>query len=356
MRRKVGIVGASGFTGLELARLVLGHPHLELAFATSDRWVGELVTSRVGDLTRDPAPSADATSLRFSPAADLPRLAEGCALVFLATPVETSLVLAEGLLARGVRVVDLSGAFRLKRPESFLAAYGRRHELPGLLEEAVYGLPELSRTKVTSARLVANPGCYATAITLALAPLVRRGLVEVGGIAVAASSGVSGAGRRATEDYSFSELAHDFRPYRTLRHQHAPEIAQTLSLLAGEAVSLAFVPHLLPLKRGIVATVFVRARTGAAPGALEEALRADFGGERFVRLRESADAVRLNDVVGTNLVDLGVQRSAEDDTAVVVSALDNLLKGAGGQAIQNANLMLGLDERAGLTALTPRHP
>ena len=296
--QRVAIVGASGYSGIELTHLLSAHPHIEV-----------VATGRE-------AIEAD------------------CDVTMLATPAEVSHDLAPQLLAKGRRVVDLSGAFRLRDAALYPKFYGFEHRHPELLAEAVYGLPELERTRQASARLIANPGCYATAIQLALAPLRFAGRAIVD-----AMSGVTGAGRKATEEFSFTEIASDVRAYRVLKHQHTPEIEQQLGM------RVTFVPHLLPIKRGILATCHVDAA---------EVDFARYANEPFISLAPSANDVKLVDVVGTNKCRIGYTR--DGDHVVVISAIDNLVKGAAGQAVQNLNLMLGLPEQAGLTGLRSFHP
>jgi N-acetyl-gamma-glutamyl-phosphate reductase len=334
------VVGASGYTGLELTRLLARHPRLRLAALHSDRWADETAGSRL------PLDGA-AAALRYLPLAGASD-AEA-EIVFLATPAEVSAELAPGLLAKGARVIDLSGAFRLQDPAAYPAWYGFPHPAPRLLAEARYGLPELARAALPGARLVTNPGCYATSIALALAPLVKAGLGLRGGIAVTGLSGVSGAGRKATEDYSFGEVADDLRAYRLGRHQHVPEIEQTVARYAGACGPISFTPVLVPIRRGILATVTVRLE-GAAPPDLQDALRQAYAGEPFVRVLP-ADKVMVKDVVHTNRCHVGVAVDARAGVVVAVSSIDNLVKGAAGQAIQAANAALGWPETTGLDLL-----
>ncbi len=332
------IVGASGYTGLELTRLLARHPRLRLASLYSDRWSDE----RAGD--RLPLPGA-AADVRYRP------LAEGDAadaeIVFLATPAEVSAGLAPRLLGKGALVVDLSGAFRLEDPALFPAWYGFAHPRPDLLAEARYGLPELARERLRGARLVTNPGCYATATALALAPLVRSGLVSPDGIAVTALSGVSGAGRKASDDYSFVEVDEDLRAYRLGRHQHVPEIEQTVARHAGACGPISFTPVLAPIRRGILASCTLRTAGQSSQADLAAALQRAYEGEPFVRALP-ADRVMVKDVVHTNRCHVGVAVDARAGVAVAISAIDNLVKGAAGQAVQALNAAMGWPETAGL--------
>ncbi len=334
------IVGASGYTGLELTRLLARHPKVRLASLYSDRWS----EGRAGDRLALDGPVA---ALRYQPLAEGERA--DAEIVFLATPAEVSADLAPKLLARGSLVVDLSGAFRLTDPSAYPTWYGFAHPAPQLLAEARYGLPELAREGLAGAKLVTNPGCYATAIALALAPLVKAGLGLRSGIAVTGLSGVSGAGRKASEDYSFVEVADDLRAYRFGKHQHVPEIEQTVARYAGTCGPISFTPVLVPIRRGILATATVRME-GIAPADLHDALRRAYEKEPFVRVL-APDKVTVKDVVHTNRCHVGVALDERAGVAVAVSAIDNLVKGAAGQAIQAMNAALGWPETTALDLL-----
>jgi N-acetyl-gamma-glutamyl-phosphate reductase len=335
----IGIVGASGYSGLEASRILASHPHVELKLLGSDKWAGETALLRAGL-------SGAAGKLKYAPQDQIASLARECTAVLLATPAEGSLQLAPLLLALGVKVIDLSGAFRLRDASLYPKHYGFEHGHAALLSEAAYAIPELSKP-APGARLVANPGCYPTAAALALAPLIEAGLVE-GPFIVDAASGVTGAGRKATEDMSFAEVDEDFRAYRVLRHQHQPEIAQALG------VPLTFTAHLLPIKRGILATCYARLAKGRSAADLRSAFMHKYAGCPFIDLAATPDDVALKNVVGTNRCQLSV--AADGETVVVISAIDNLVKGAAGQAVQNLNLIMGWPETAGLSALRRFHP
>ena len=334
------IVGASGYAGLELTRLLARHPEIRIAALYSDRWSDE----RAGDRLALDGPAG---ALRYLPLAEAQRA--DAEIVFLATPADVSADLAPRLLAEGARVVDLSGAFRLADAAAYPAWYGFVHPAPGLLAEARYGLPELAREALRGAKLVTNPGCYATAIALALAPLVKAGLGLRGGIAVTGLSGVSGAGRKASEDYSFVEVADDIRAYRLGKHQHVPEIEQTVARYAGACGPISFTPVLVPIRRGILATATVRLE-GPAPADLQDALRRAYEREPFVRVL-AADRVSVKDVVHTNRCHVGLALDPRAGVAIAVSAIDNLVKGAAGQAVQAMNAALGWPETTGLDLL-----
>lgn len=326
-----GIIGASGYSGIELTRLILGHAKARLAFVTSDRWVGQTISSR----------TALPSELAYVSNEAGVNAAKGCDVVFLATPAETSLELAPKLRALGVRVVDLAGSFRLQDLSKYPAFYKFEHSSPSLLKEAVYGMPELFRERIKGCQFVSNPGCYATAAALSCAPLLNAGLIDPESIVISAASGVSGAGRKASEEYTFMEIDSDFRAYKTLKHQHVPEIEQTLGVK-----KLVFTPHLLPMKRGILSTAVAKLKQGVTQAQVNEAFAKAFGKEPMVKLLPGADAVRIADVVKTPWCLIGA--SVDDTHVVSVSAIDNLLKGAASQAVQNMNLMLGVEETEGL--------
>jgi N-acetyl-gamma-glutamyl-phosphate reductase len=364
MQPRIAVIGASGYSGVELTKILDGHPGVELAVAASDRWVGESLASRAGVRS----------GLRYLALDAAVEQAKQCDVVMLATPAEASHDLVPQLLEHA-RVIDLSGAYRLKEPAKYDSHYRFKHGHPRLLKEAVYGLPELFRERIAGARLIANPGCYATAIQLALAPLmqtiappeparakfdssttrpfnrVAEELIE-GRIIVDAMSGVTGAGRKATEDYSFSEVVGDFRAYRVLKHQHEPEIEQSLSELAERSIDITFVPHLLPVKRGILATCHVQY---VGKHDVMRLYKFAYSGEPFISIAPSAEQLTLHDVVGTNRCRIGIS-AGDNGELVIISVIDNLVKGAAGQAVQNLNLMLGLDEQAGLAGLRSFHP
>ena len=343
----IGVVGASGYSGIELCRILAAHPGVEVRFVASDRWEGVTVRAKTGI-------GGPVGGLAYVPNRRALQASEGCAVVFLATPAEASLELAPTLLERGVKVVDLSGAFRLADAGAYPKHYGFEHRHPDLLESAVYGLPELSdRKAIATARLVANPGCYPTAAALALVPLLRAGLLAEESIVIDAASGVSGAGRQASEAYSFCEVADDVRPYKVLRHQHTPEIAQSLARGAGKPVRVTFTPHLLPIKRGILSTASARLASGTGPSALTEALQVAYRNEPLVEVLDAPEQVSIARTAGTARAAVAVSAAEsgfDPGRVVVVSSIDNLLKGAASQAVQNLNLMLGFPER---TALEP---
>jgi N-acetyl-gamma-glutamyl-phosphate reductase len=337
----VGIVGVSGYSGIELARLIARHPRFRLQAAVSDKWSGKLL----GDVL---PVGGSAAGVRCQAQAEVGATFAGLGLVFFCTPAEVSIALAAPALAAGARVVDLSGGFRLAA-DLFPRWYGFTHPRPDLLQQAVYSMPEVTEnaTALRTATLVANPGCYPTAAVLATLPLLRAGVIERVGLIIDAKSGTTGAGRKATEDMSFSEVEGDFRAYRVLKHQHTPEIERVLALGGAGEGPVTFTAHLLPTRRGILATAYGRLRPGRTAADAAAAMRDFAAGRPFLRAA-APEAVRLQAVVGTNRVVMGADADPERAVAIGFAAIDNLVKGAAGQALQNANLMLGLDQSLGL--------
>lgn len=336
----VSILGVSGFAGSELARLVSAHPAFVLHGVAADRWHGK----SLGESMRIAGPAA---RLRVSPMDDALKLAAQSNLVALATPAEVSMKLMPDLLAAGARVVDLSGAFRLTNLTDYPRWYHFEHTSPDLVAEAHYGLPEVPEAagdapSITKTRVVANPGCYATAAIVALAPLLRTGLVERESIFLDGKSGVSGAGRKVEERYSFMEVDENVSPYRVGDHQHTPEIEQALARVAKAPVTVTFVPHLLPVKRGLIVTAFARVCRDASPEDVEAAFRSAYDGPESLVEVTAPTNVTLGRVAYTPLGSVGVRVLPERSAIVVVSALDNLLKGAASQAMQNLCAMIGV--------------
>ena len=347
---RVGIVGVSGYSGMELARIVSGHPSLHLVRAVSDKWVGQAL----GDFLPVAGPAAAVRCLAQS---DAEAAFSEVELAFFCTPPEVSIALAAPALEAGARVVDLSGGFRLAAAE-YPRWYGFTHPNPALLAEAVYSMPEATESAgaLPTAKLVSNPGCFATASVLALLPLLQAGVIETAGLIVDAKSGTTGAGRKGSEELSFSEVEGDFHAYRILKHQHTPEIERVLSRTAGlGADKITFTAHLLPTRRGILATAYGRLRAGKGAPDAQAALAAFVENRPFLRVT-SGERVRLQVVVGTNRVLLGADADPERQVAIGFAAIDNLVKGAAGQAVQNANLMLGMSETAGLDRLSGSAP
>lgn len=336
---KVGIVGGTGYTGVELLRLLAQHPNVEVVAITSRGEAGTAVADMFPSLR-------GRVRLKFEdPAkADL----KSCDVVFFATPNGIAMQQAPGLLEAGVRVVDLAADFRIKNIAEWEKWYGMQHACPEWVEKAVYGLPEFNREQIRGARLIANPGCYPTAVQLGFMPLVKAGLVDLRHLVADVKSGVSGAGRKAETHILFSEASDNFKAYGVSGHRHLPEIRQGLGLMAKRDVGLTFVPHLTPLIRGIHATLYARVENEADFQALFEEC---YAGERFVDVLPAKSHPETRSVRSANMCRLAVHRPQGGDTLVVLSVIDNLVKGAAGQAIQNMNIMFGLDETLGLCQL-----
>jgi len=335
---QVAVIGASGYSGAELLRILARHPRVEVALACANASAGEEIATIHPDLR-------GIVGGRFSPV-DL-NAAGSCDVVLLALPAGESMKLVPDLLASGVRVVDLAGDFRFRDAAEYEAAYGRTHAAPDLLAEAVYGLVEWDRERIAGARLVASPGCYPTATLLPLLPLLRAGLIEPMGITVAAMSGTTGAGRSGSAAFSMSEMGGNARPYRVGNHQHVPEILQAVGRFAGIPAEITFVPHLLPVPRGILATATATPAPGVDAAALQRALVDAYGSEPFVRVLDDA-LPELRSVVGTSWIEMAVRVDGSSGRAVLLSAIDNLRKGAASQAVQSMNIMLGYPETLGL--------
>lgn len=349
--KKVAIVGASGYSGEELVRLLLSHPHAELSAVTSRQYAGQTVAQVFRKFAHYPR----ARDLRFSePKAEL--LAKQASLVFLALPHGVAAEFAVPLLQLGCQVIDLSADFRVKSAAVYKEFYAHDHPAPGLLAQAVYGLPEFYRARIKPAMLVASPGCYPTSILLPTLPLLKAGLIEPDSIIADSLSGVSGAGRKAELDYLFVEANESARPYGLPKHRHLSEIEQELSLAAGVPVTIQFTPHLIPVNRGILTTLYLKPAPGAGGArSLEElgakvadCYRTAYADEPFVRLLEGKGLPDTKNVVGTNVLELAWRLDPRTGRLIVMSAEDNLVKGASGQAVQSMNLMCGFPETAGL--------
>lgn len=340
---KVGIVGGTGYTGVELLRILANHPEAELVVITSRAEEG----LRVDELYPNLRGHLD---IRFSHP-DVNVLAQ-CDVVFFATPHNVAMRMMPELLALNTRVVDLSADFRLRDAALWSRWYGEPHSCPQLLAEAVYGLPEYRREAIRQARLVACAGCYPTSIQLALLPLLEQGLVDTQNLIANAASGVSGAGRQAKIDNLLTEVSDSFKAYAVSGHRHLPEIEQGLTDIAGESVRLTFVPHLLPMIRGIHATVYARLRDNSlSDQALQAVFEERYADEPFVDVLPFASHPQTRTVKGANMCRIALHRPQGRDTVVVLSVIDNLVKGASGQAVQAMNIMMGLDEQAGLNQI-----
>jgi N-acetyl-gamma-glutamyl-phosphate reductase len=345
--KQVAIVGASGYSGEELVRLLLSHPHADLAAVTSRQYAGQTLAQVFPKFAHHPR----ARGLRFcEPKAEL--LAKQAQIVFLALPHGVAAEYAAPLLQLGCQVIDLSADFRVKSAAVYKDFYAHDHPAPELLAQAVYGLPEAYRAQIQKASLIACPGCYPTSILLPTLPLLKAGLIEPTGIIADSLSGVSGAGRKAELDYLFVECNESVRPYGIPKHRHLSEIEQELSLAAGTPVTIQFTPHLIPVNRGILTTLYLQPVVlNPQPSTLNQitaCYQAAYAHEPFVRLLEGKALPDTKNVVGTNVIEIAWRLDPRTGRLIVMSAEDNLVKGASGQAVQSMNLMCGFPETAGL--------
>jgi len=349
--KKVAVIGASGYSGEVLVQLLLNHPHTELVAVTSRQNAGQTLAQVFPKFASHPK----SKSIRFSePNAEV--LAKQADIVFLALPHGVAAEYAVPLINAGCIVIDLSADFRLKSPEIYKEFYAHDHPAPDLLKKSVYGLPELYRDRIKKALLVASPGCYPTSIILPVYPLLEAGLVKPTGIIADSLSGVSGAGRKAEIDYLFCECNESVRPYGVPKHRHLSEIEEQLSVAAAENVVIQFTPHLIPVNRGILTTLYLAPAkhfsTEAEMKTLGEKIAAcyakAYGKEPFVRLLEGKNLPDTKNVVGTNVVEIAWRLDPRTGRLIVMSAEDNLVKGASGQAVQSMNIICGFPETAGL--------
>jgi N-acetyl-gamma-glutamyl-phosphate reductase len=335
-RIKVGIVGGTGYTGVELLRLLAQHPHCELAAITSRKEAGTGVAEMFPNLR-------GRVELKFSDPAQAGL--DRCDLVFFATPNGVAMEQARALVGAGARIIDIAADFRIQDIALWEQWYGVKHLCPDLVTEAVYGLPEVNRERIRKARIVANPGCYPTATQLGFLPLVEAGVVDLDHLIADAKSGVSGAGRRAEVQTLLAEASDNFKAYGVPGHRHHPEIVQGLAQAAGRTVNLVFTPHLTPMIRGIHATLYARL---TAPADLQALFEKRYAGEPFVDVLPAGSHPDTRSVRGANVCRIAVHQPRGGDIAVVLSVIDNLVKGASGQAVQNMNIMFGFPEAAGL--------
>jgi len=336
---KVGIVGGTGYTGVELLRLLAQHPQVEIAAITSRGEAGTPVADYFPSLRGK-------VGLKFCDPAQASL--EGCDLVFFATPNGIAMQQAAALLAAGVRVIDLAADFRIADVAVWEKWYGMSHASPHLLADAVYGLPEINRERIRCAQLVANPGCYPTAVQLGFWPLIEAGCVDIGHLIADCKSGVSGAGRKAETQILFAEASDNFKAYAVAGHRHWPEIRQGLGRAAGGDVGLTFVPHLTPMIRGIHATLYARV---TQERDFQDLFEKRYAGEAFVDVMPAGSHPDTRSVRAANICRIAVHRPQGGDMLVVLSVIDNLTKGAAGQAVQNMNLMFGFDECSGLSQI-----
>ena len=333
---KVGIVGGTGYTGVELLRLLALHPNAELAVITSRGEAGLPVADMFPSLR-------GYVDLKFSDPAQVDL--SGCDVVFFATPNGIAMQQTRDLLAKGVRVIDLAADFRIKDIATWEKWYGMTHACPELVAEAVYGLPEINREKIKQAKLVANPGCYPTAVQLGFMPLLESGVIDPTFLIADAKSGVSGAGRKAEVHALLAEAGDNFKAYGVSGHRHLPEISQGLKTMANKEVGLTFTPHLLPMIRGIHATLYAKL---TKPVDLQKLFEARYANELFVDVLPKGSHPETRSVRGSNQCRIAVHQPQGGDTVVILSVIDNLVKGAAGQAVQNMNIMFGFNETTGL--------
>ncbi len=340
---KVAICGGSGYAGAELLRILAGHPHATVTAVTSEKSSGKSPVDLFPHL-------ATYAGLLYEPL-EPETLLKKADLFFMALPHKASQPAVATFFNSGKKVIDLSADFRLKDPAVYEEWYKTPHEQRDVLKNAVYGLPELHRAKIKRARLVANPGCYPTGSILGVYPALKAGLVQPESIVIDSKSGASGAGRQSDVKYSFCEVNDSFMAYGIATHRHTPEIEQELSAIAGGELAVNFTPHLLPLDRGIISTIYLKLKKKASSEDAVKIYQKAYKNEPFVRVLEGEKLPVLKAVRGTNRCDIGMKVNQRTGTLVVVTAIDNLVKGASGQAVHNMNLMMGFPEDAGLTAL-----
>ena len=339
---KTAVVGSSGYTGGELLRILLHHPRVAVTAVTSEKSAGRPISSLFPHLLK----VTDLVCEAFDPSA----IAKKADFAFLALPHVTAQGAAYELHKLGMKVVDLSADYRLSDPALYETWYEHRHQYPELLNRAVYGLPELHRQEIRKAALIANPGCYPTGAILGLAPLIKNRMIDLAGMVIDSKSGVSGAGRSPSLAHHFPEVNEGLMAYKIGTHRHTPEIEQELSLLAGERVTLSFTPHLVPMNRGILSTIYGRLAKATDTSRMHALFEDFYKNEPFVRVLPPGEFPNVRNVRGSNFCDIGVYADHRTGRAIVVTAIDNLVKGAAGQAVQNMNLMLGFDETEGLKA------
>ena len=337
---KAGIIGATGYAGQELVRLLLGHKDVEIKWYGSRSYVDQKFASVFGNFTQlvDDICKSD----------DLDKLADEVDVIFTATPQGyLQGILTEDILNKA-KVVDLSADYRIKDVATYESWYGIEHKSTGLISEAVYGLCELNRDEIKNARLIANPGCYPTCSTFSIAPLAKRGWIDMSTLIIDAKSGTSGAGRGAKVPNLFCEVNENIKAYAVSTHRHTPEIEQTLSIISGEKVTLNFTPHLIPMNRGILITAYATVKGVHSADEIKNAYIEDYKDEYFVRVLDGATAPETKWVEGSNFTDVNVVYDERTNRVIMMGAMDNITKGAAGQAVQNMNLMFGLDEAEGL--------
>lgn len=336
---KAGVLGATGYAGSELVRILTAHPDVEITLLVSHSYAGQ----KMSDIYPSMKGVCDIVLSELS--AD--DAAKKCDVVFTALPHGASKEVIPNLYAKGLTVIDLSGDYRYNDKEVYKAWYGQEHTSPELLEVSVYGMPELHREEIKNTKLIGNPGCYTTCSILGLAPLVKNKAISLKNIIIDAKSGVTGAGRGLSIDYHFCECTENMKAYKIGTHRHTSEIEQELSLLAGEDITLSFTPHLVPLKRGILATIYANLEGDYKKEDLIKMYKEFYENEYFVRIYEKG-LPETNHVAGSNFVDIGLEVDERLNRVVISSAIDNIYKGAAGQAVQNMNIIFGLDEKTAI--------
>ncbi len=338
---RAGVIGAASYTGGELLRILLLHSGAVVSIVTSGTFEGQSAGAAHPFLT-------NSTDLRFAPY-DPDTIIKNCDVVFLAKPQPSSFAYVRELAGSGLKIIDLSAGFRFKDVSVFENWYGMKHECPEHLETAVYGLPELYASDISRADLVANPGCYPTGVILALAPLLKSGKIDPGNICVNAVSGFSGAGKAKAVESNFApEIFGNIKPYKLTSHPHTPEIEDVLSRVWGKEIKVTFAPHVAGFERGILSTVYAGISGDATEKSLNRLCEEFYENNRFVRVRDESGRAEIKDVVYTNFCDIGIKVNERTGTAIITAALDNLVKGASGQAVQNMNVMFGLPEGEGM--------
>lgn len=338
----VGIIGATGYVGIEIVRLLSSHPGIRIASVVSQSFVGRRIS--------DVYPNLRNVFDMECEGLDIDKICSSADIFVTALPHGVSKEVIPALVDKGKRVIDHSGDFRYKNVEVYEKWYCIKHEMPHLLEHAVYGLPELYRGKIRDAKIVANPGCYPTCSILGIAPLLANNVIETKNIIIDSASGVSGAGRNTDLPYQFCECTENFKAYKVATHRHTSEIEQELSILAGSEVLVSFTPHLVPMKRGMLSTIYANLKQEWSTGSLIEMYREYYKNEPFVRVLDEGVLPETKYVAGSNYIDIGLVVDKRLNRVVVLSALDNLGKGAAGQAVQCLNILCGYDEKTGLTA------
>lgn len=336
---RAGVVGASGYSGLEAIKLLLGHPNVKLTYVAAQSTHGVLA-----EIWPELADKTNLTCEKYN----VKNAAANCDVIFLAVPHTTSLAITPALLKAGLRVIDISGDYRLKSAAAYEKWYGHKHTDAKNLKNAVYGLPELYREKIKRAKLLSNPGCYPTAALLGLLPAVTTLTDSITSIIIDAKSGVSGAGKKVAESLMFCGVNENFKAYKVFSHQHSPEIESYLSKAAGQNIEATFIAHLLPVNRGILETIYIQLDKKISAAKVHDLYKKFYKNEPFVRVRKAGVQPELKDVVNTNFCDIGLAVNDSGKLIVVTSAIDNLVKGAAGQAVQNMNLMFNFNETAGL--------